>query len=198
MECSRLSVEITVETIWRYDYSLLEIKMGFELNRARRGDAHGTGRTPATDRMVHACTREPNAHRTVSGSLPRSIIMLNRSSSPLQGGAGDPAGRPDSESIVVGTLDFLQALLLGDATTYQGARELVAAILRVYVYVYSVPWRRRRQRARTCPREAAFGSELASYALAPTRHPTSLSSPLRARSGRAAVNSSCVHARQLA
>jgi hypothetical protein len=127
LECSRLSVEITVETIWRYDYSLLEIKMGFELNRARRGDAHGTGRTPATDRMVHACTREPNAHRTVSGSLPRSIIMLNRSSSPLQGGAGDPAGRPDSESIVVGTLDFLQALLLGDATTYQGARELVAA-----------------------------------------------------------------------
>jgi hypothetical protein len=82
---------------------------------------------------MHTRAPEFNAHRTVSCSLLRSIIMLNRSSSPLQGGAGDPAGRPDSESIVVGTLDFLQALLLGDATTYQGARELVAAILRVRV-----------------------------------------------------------------
>jgi hypothetical protein len=132
LECSRLSVEITVETIWRSprNQNGFRIEPGPARRRARNGTYAGNG---SDGPCMHTRAPEFNAHRTVSGSLLRSIIMLNRSSSPLQGGAGDPAGRPDSESIVVGTLDFLQALLLGDATTYQGARELVAAILRVRV-----------------------------------------------------------------
>lgn len=72
-------------------------------------------------------------------------------------------GRPDSESIVVGTLDFLEGLL----ATRQRTRAL--ALLRALAPAETQPVR---------PREAGFGSELdspgRSYTHAPTHQPTVL------------------------